>query len=140
MPPPDFDYLTRLLGMAISPVILISACGMLLLTMSNRLARTIDRARQLHTESHAAKDRQIAIIMRRAKFIRSAILFTTLCMVLTALLILIVFYAAVLNFNAFAAIVVLFTASLLCLIAALVFFLRDIYLALHATQVELDSP
>ena len=35
---------------AIGPVILISGVGLLLLTMTNRLGRTIDRARQLKAE------------------------------------------------------------------------------------------
>ena len=38
------------LQMAISPVIMISAYGMLLLSMTNRLGRAIDRARLLSGE------------------------------------------------------------------------------------------
>jgi hypothetical protein len=41
------DQLIPVLQMAIGPTILISGVGMLLLVMTNRLGRTIDRARHV---------------------------------------------------------------------------------------------
>ena len=65
------------LQVATGPVILISGVGLLLLTMTNRLGRTIDRARQLcrdlpesSGEKRGQTLTQITIIYRRAKVIR----------------------------------------------------------------------
>ena len=66
---------------AIGPMILISGLGLILLTTTNRLGRTIDRVRILTaelptvTENKRAKiSAQLAILWRRARLIRMAIL------------------------------------------------------------------
>ena len=46
MPPTSLEQIIPELRDAIGPVILISGVGLLLLTMTNRLGRAIDRARQ----------------------------------------------------------------------------------------------
>ena len=50
MPPTSLEQIIPELRDAIGPVILISGVGLLLLTMTNRLGRAIDRARQLKAE------------------------------------------------------------------------------------------
>ena len=50
MPPTSLEQIIPELRDAIGPVILISGVGLLLLTMTNRLGRAIDRARQLKRE------------------------------------------------------------------------------------------
>ncbi|MCH8539186.1 MAG: DUF2721 domain-containing protein [Opitutales bacterium] len=41
----NFEELSTTLQLATSPAILVSACGLLLLSMTNRLGRAIDRSR-----------------------------------------------------------------------------------------------
>jgi hypothetical protein len=79
------------LHVAVSPVILISAYGLLLLSLTNRLGRAIDRARMLARESESNRAVQIAIIARRAKWIRSAILYVAIAIVSAAVLVLALF-------------------------------------------------
>ena len=55
------------LNLAISPVIMISAYGMLLLSLTNRLGRAIDRARVLAGESGASRQLQVEILAKRAR-------------------------------------------------------------------------
>ena len=50
MLPSHLDQILPELRDAIGPVILISGVGLLLLTMTNRLGRAIDRSRQLKQE------------------------------------------------------------------------------------------
>ena len=50
MSPTSLEQIIPVLRDAIGPVILISGVGLLLLTMTNRLGRAIDRARQLQNE------------------------------------------------------------------------------------------
>src|SRR5476649_238119 len=83
---------------AIGPVILISGVGLLLLTMTNRLGRTIDHARRLQRElaELTAADQpriraQIEIIYRRARIIRMSILLAATSALLSAVLIITLF-------------------------------------------------
>ncbi|MEI9866507.1 MAG: DUF2721 domain-containing protein [Limisphaerales bacterium] len=132
------------LQVATGPVILISGIGLLLLTMTNRLGRTIDRARQLCRELPEADGEkriqtltQIAIIYRRAQVIRWSIGLAGFSVLLVATLIIILFVGALLDWQAGEFVVLVFIASMVSLFAALVAFLYDINLALHALRLEL---
>ena len=124
------------LQLAVSPVILISAYGLLLLSMTNRLGRAIDRARQLVLEG-SAKEEQIAIIARRAVWIRRAIVFVSLALIAAALLVLVLFGSVHLPVNVGPAVSVLFIGSLVCLVVGLIYFLVDIFASLQAMEAEL---
>ena len=132
----DAGNFLEALQLAISPVILISAYGLLLLSMTNRLGRAIDRARQLVREG-AAKEEQIAIIARRAVWIRSAIVFTSLALIAAALLVLVLFASVLLPVGIAPVVSVLFIGSLVCLVVGLAYFLIDIFGSLHAMKAEL---
>jgi hypothetical protein len=124
------------LQLAVSPVILISAYGLLLLSMTNRLGRAIDRARQLVLEG-STKEEQIAIIARRALWIRRAIVFVSLALIAAALLVLVLFGSVHLPVNVGPAVSVLFIGSLVCLVVGLIYFLVDIFASLQAMEAEL---
>ena len=132
----DSHSVFQALQLAVSPVILISAYGLLLLSMTNRLGRAIDRARLLVREG-AAKDDQIAIITRRAGWIRSAIVFTSLALITTALLVLVLFASIYLPVDTAPIVAVLFIGSVVSLVIGLTYFLIDIFGSLHAMQAEL---
>ena len=134
----DSHSVFQALQLAVSPVILISAYGLLLLSMTNRLGRAIDRARLLVHEG-AAKDDQIAIITRRAGWIRSAIVFTTLALIAAGLLVLVLFASIYLPFNIAPVVAVLFIGSLVSAVIGLGYFIADIYGSLHAMQAELQE-
>ncbi|HEY1174383.1 MAG TPA: DUF2721 domain-containing protein [Verrucomicrobiae bacterium] len=134
------------LQVAIGPVILISGVGLLLLTMTNRLGRTIDRARILAKESsttpsdkQAALHEQVTIIYRRAKLLRLAIGLAAGSALLAGLLIISLFIGALLETNIVLIIELLFAGSLLSLISSLVVFMFDINLSLQALRLELNS-
>jgi hypothetical protein len=141
-----FEQLIPELRDAIGPVILISGVGLLLLTMTNRLGRAIDRARQLKAElpKRAGPERaqlraQIAVIYRRARLIRWCILLAALSALLAAALIVTLFVAALLRWQSGLLISFIFIACLLSLIASLVAFIHDINLSLHALKLELET-
>jgi len=132
------------LQVAIGPVILISGVGLLLLTMTNRLGRAIDRARQLARElpERDAADRdpllaQVAIIYRRARFLRLTIVLAGLSVLLAAVLIIALFLTALMKWDCGFMIVLIFIACLGSLIASLATFLFDIHLSLVALKLEL---
>lgn len=135
---------------AIGPMILISGVGMLLLNMTNRLARTIDRSRQLLTmlkdcdeEDRRRYKLQLDILWRRAHLLQTAIALIATSALLAALLVIVLFVSALLKFESAIVLSVLFMLCLGALIAAMIYFLRDINLTLHALALELgrdDQP
>jgi len=134
------------LQVAIGPVILISGVGLLLLTMTNRLGRAIDRARQLKGKlpKRTEPDRQqvqaqVAIIYRRARMIRLGITLAALSALLAAALIIVLFVMALLRLEHGLLVSLLFIACMISLFASLVAFICDINLSLHALKLELEN-
>jgi len=138
--------LVPILQMAIGPVILISGVGLLLLSMTNRLGRVIDRSRLIAEARRngevSERDRlssQLAILSRRARLVQSAIILATLSVLLAGVLIILLFLAALLRLEAGAAVVVLFVGCMGSLIASLVVFIADINLSLSALKLEIGD-
>lgn len=127
------------LQLAVSPVILISAYGLLLLSMTNRLGRAIDRARALALESKTNKNVQIGIITQRAKWIRAAILFIAIAVFAAALLVLVLFLSVFVPFEIKGLVSALFILSVASLIASLIYFIVDIFGSLKAMEAELEN-
>ena len=143
------DDLVPVLQTAIGPMILISGVGMLLLNMTNRLGRTIDRSRQLiellkrcDEEDRRRGKLQLDILWRRAHLLQSAIALIATSALLAALLVIVLFFSVLLRIETAIVLSVLFILCLSLLIAALVYFLRDINLTLRALALELgrDDP
>lgn len=128
------------LRLAVSPVILISAYGLLLLSMTNRLGRAIDRARKLVVDQKINRDVQIDIIARRAKWIRSAILFIAIAIFSVAILVLALFLSVFfpsIDFTVWMS--GLFVLSLFSLIVSLIYFIADIFSSLRAMEADLEN-
>lgn len=136
--------LVPLLQVSIGPVIVISGVGLLLLSMTNRLARVIDRSRQLAKEESAVDGaareslhRQVEILYRRSRLVRRAIFLASVSVFLVAVLIIALFLAELLRLRITPVLVMLFVASMVALILSLVDFIRDIHLSLVALDLEL---
>jgi len=132
---------------AIGPVILISGVGLLLLTMTNRLGRAIDRARQLKRElpertGHEREQTlaQVEIIYRRARLIRSSILLAAISVLLAAALIITLFVTALLQWQQGMLAGLIFICSMVSLFGSMIVFIWDINLSLHALKLELEIP
>jgi len=138
--------LIPVLQTAIGPVILISGIGLLLLTMTNRLGRAIDRARLIGSElsqsdatSRAPLEAQLRILWRRARLIRAAIALAAASALAAALLVILIFFTAILDLPIAWLIGGLFTACMLFLIASLALFIHDINQSLSALKLELQA-
>jgi hypothetical protein len=131
--------------MAITPVILLSGVGALMLTLTNRMGRIVDRTRTLAGLLHAAAEadrahleNQLNIMWRRAKLVRVAVTFAGLSMLLSCLLVIGIFVDVMADDDFGLQLVVVFLASAMCLIAALAAFLRDIWMSLWALSLEVE--
>jgi hypothetical protein len=140
----SLNQLIPVLQVAIGPVILISGVGLLLLTMTNRLARTVDRARILSRElkeSHASDAQQISeqieMIFRRARMLKLAITLAGLSALFAALLIVTLFLTALFQWQTGVVVAALFMGCMASLVGSLVAFLMDVHWALAALEVEL---
>ena len=132
--------------LAIGPVILISGVGLLLLTMTNRFGRIIDRTRQLSNSLRAepspkpeAVRAQLTILLTRARIVRAAIAAASVSVLLAAVIIIVIFVGALFKLSFAAVVVVLFASCLLCLIASLLLFIRDVNLSLSALRLEVGT-
>lgn len=142
----QFNELMSMLQAAVSPVILISGVGLLILSMTNRFGRVLDRSRQLGAAFRNAPQPerkrlrpQLDILTRRARMLRSAISFATLSVLVAAILVIALFLAAFLRVEVVLLGASLFIACLVLLIIALLAFLQDINLSLAALNLELGS-
>src|SRR5438093_9273435 len=111
--------LVPILQIAIGPVILISGVGLLLLSMKNRFGRVIDRSRQLsaalRSTQGAERDvalSQIEILSARALLVRRAITLATISLLLVAVLVITLFVAAVLQWEAGLLVAILFVCCM----------------------------
>lgn len=134
------------LQLAIGPVILISGIGLLLLSMTNRMGRVIDRSHVLIQDYgpaiEGARDivgAQLAILVRRARIIRVAIALSALSVLLAAVLVISLFVGALLQLEIAILLVGIFVLCLICLIVSLIFFITDINLSLKALWLEIPA-
>ncbi len=142
---PSVHELIPVLQTAIGPVILVSGVGLLLLTMTNRLGRVIDRARALGAalESEPAGEHRTAvlaqqrILAKRAEILRRAITLATVSVLFASLLVITLFVTALLRLEDAWLIAALFTLCMLALTGGLVEFLRDLNESLSAIRLEL---
>ena len=131
---------------AVSPVVLISGVGLLLLTMTNRLGRIVDRARSLAMRRKEGEDgdpapihAQLRILSQRARLVRRSIASAGFCVLGAALLVITLFVSSLVDVDLPWLVAAFFILSLLCLIASLVDFIRDVYRALEATALEVGE-
>lgn len=126
-----------------TPVILISGLGLLLLTMTNRMGRIIDRTRLYASQLRQAEEPerkqlevQLDLTWRRAKIVRLSLTFATSSMLVSSALVVTIFLGATLRTDLSALMLVLFLSAIALLMAALAAFLRDIFVSLAALRLE----
>ncbi|MAT71497.1 MAG: hypothetical protein CMJ58_18470 [Planctomycetaceae bacterium] len=140
----DLQHLIPILQVAVGPVILISGVGLLLLTMTNRFGRVIDRSRELVEQVRSGKgdrarnEAQLQILWDRARLLRTAIYLAGASALLAASLVIVLFLGAKLSWNVAAAVGTLFVGCLAAICVSLLLFLRDLQRSLRALALELD--
>ena len=144
MDPLNTNSLLPIIQLSITPVILISGLGGLLITLTNRMARIVDRSRILcaQVRSANAEERphavnQLEVMWRRANLMRWAVTCAAASMFVACLLIVGIFLSALLNREMPLLMLGLFSLSLLMLISSLVLFLRDLFISLVALGIEM---
>jgi hypothetical protein len=132
------------LQVAIGPVVLISGIGLLILSMTNRFGRVIDRGRilarelaEVPSQDQVHIEAQLQILTRRAEYLRRAITAASISVLLAAVLIIALFITAVLKVEDAWLIGLLFIGSMGALIFSLVSFLQDLNESLLAFKLDI---
>ena len=127
----------------ITPVALISGVGLLLLTITNRLGRTIDRTRilvnELDKENVQRKENkinEIKILHRRSEYLRFSIGSITISVITSSLIIPLLFVMMLFNIDLKFYGYILFTFSILSILVSSVYFFMDVVLSLKAIHLE----
>jgi len=140
------EQIVPALKLSIGPVILISGAGLVLLSMTNRYARVIDRARTLaetlRQNSSGKSERvhsQIQIIAQRARNLRLAIACVSISLLLAGVLVISLFLITLLQIHAVGLIIVFFTLCMAALSLGLIIFILDVNQSMAALKIELGD-
>jgi hypothetical protein len=121
---------------AVAPVFLLAGVGATLNVLASRIGRIIDRARIMEDRLPSATPEfardlhtRLRVLSRRATLINRAIGLCVLSGLLVSLVVAALFVSALLRIELAAPIAVVFVIALLSLAAALLLFLREVFLA-----------
>lgn len=130
----------EVIQLAVAPVFLLAGVGTTLNVLATRIGRIIDRARlmedRLPTSSpeHAEElHERLRVLSKRASLINRAIALCVLCGLLVSLVVAALFVSSSLRIDLAMPIAITFVVALLSLAAALIYFLREVFIATEAT-------
>ena len=128
--------------LAIAPVFLLTGVAAFLNVLTNRLARIIDRARVLEAmlghvseQQRAEAERELGALSRRARLINRSIGMATICALLVCTVVALLFANALLDVDIGVVVGLAFVGTMLALIAALVSFLHEVFLATRHLRI-----
>jgi hypothetical protein len=141
LPTVDLGDVTHAIQLALAPVFLLTGIAGMLNVMAGRLARIIDRGRQLGEHERpaslatAAVTTELQSLERRRHLASAAITASTLAALLVCLVIAVLFLEVLLELKLKWVLGLLFTASTLALVVGLGFFLREVHLATQTVRI-----
>jgi hypothetical protein len=128
--------ISHAIQLAIAPVFLLTAVGTIINALINRLARAVDRRRDVEQllatpemPDRASLEFELGILARRTVHIVRSIALAVFSALMVCVLIAAAFTAAFVSIDLSRAVAALFVASMIALIACLVLFLREVFLA-----------
>jgi len=131
--------LAQVIQLSVAPVFLLTGVGATLGVLANRIARIIDRARSMEERLESADaglaadlHERLKVMSLRATCINRAIALSVLSGLLVSLVVAGLFVAASTTIDLAVPIAISFVGALLSLAAALLFFLREIFIATAA--------
>lgn len=131
--------------LAVAPVFLLSGVGIMLTVLTNRLARAVDRARDMERSAHAMAPGEgrddlhesLATLARRGRLLSFAIALCTICALLVSVVVVVLFLGESFSFRITYAVDALFIAAMLSFIGAILCFLREVFIATATLRIGL---
>ncbi|MEL6258078.1 MAG: DUF2721 domain-containing protein [Pseudomonadota bacterium] len=138
--------IASLIELSIAPVFFLVGIGAILQVLTNRLGRAVDRTRALETELTLNPKGQAAVLARgelrmldrRIIRIHWSISLCTVSALLVCVVIAALFMEEVVQFDVSPVIAVLFIMAMISLIAALIYFLAEIFVAARMLRVRTE--
>lgn len=137
--------ISHLIQLSVAPVFLLTGVGSILGVLAGRVGRIVDRARKLENElpqtptpKHAEIHVELRRLSRRAHLTYWAIALCTVCALLVCTMIALLFIGDFVTTSMAQIVALLFITAMLSLISGLLFFLREVYLAIRYLRLELD--
>ena len=133
--------ISGVIQLAVAPVFLLTAIGTLIAALNIRLGRAVDRRRELEEKSPSlpadelpSARSELEIIARRIRFVYLAILAAVISGLFVCLLIAAAFLGAFVRADLSYTIAGMFVIAMVGLIACLLLFLREIFLAVSTPR------
>ena len=141
------ENVAHLIQLALGPVFLISGVGITLSMLTQRLSRIVDRARTLEDRrevtANEAKlkviDKDLRVILRRSRYINSAIALSTTSALLTTLVVTLLFASEFTPMSVGGVIAVMFVSSTACLSTAFIMFLIEVRIATNTLRIGVQK-
>jgi len=141
------ENVAHLIQLALGPVFLISGVGITLSMLTQRLSRIVDRARTLEDKRELTKDegklkvidKDLRVILRRSRYINSAIALSTTSALLTTLVVTLLFASEFTPMSVGGVIAVMFVSSTACLSTAFIMFLIEVRIATNTLRIGVQK-
>ena len=141
----NIDTVASVIDVAVAPVFLLAGISGLLMVLTSRLGRTIDRSRSLQsTEAEVrsprhrqALQREMANLLRRMHLNHVAISMAVLSAILVCLVVVTLFLGSLLQLNVSSVIAGLFIVCMIILSLAFISFLLEVLVAIRVLRASL---
>jgi len=137
------DNIAHSIQLALAPSFLLTAISTLLILLTSRLGRAVDRSRWIEQhyapKGHEGHDYQVAqlrLIDQRMKYANRALVLSALSAMLICIVIGGIFVSALLGFELASMMAVAFVIAMLLLIGSLVLLLYEVRIAVEATRIQ----
>ena len=140
--------ISKVVQLVIAPAFLLTGIGTFLTIMTQRLARVIDRAREVSFETDSPNESSDLAALRdmlaiRAKLIQRGIVLCTVAAIIICGLIGVMFLDALIEPSLAVLIAIVFVVAMATVMAGLTFFLREVFIAtasLRSRHIRTGDP
>jgi len=135
----------QLLAAAVTPLVLISGVGLILLSLVNRYSHAIDRTRELYNtpkdDNTVFQKRQLQVrhMYKRCTILKKSIGFLITCVACSGFIILLSVIQQIININFEIFKIILLFIAILSLVLSILMFFVDIRLSMTALDIELGK-
>jgi hypothetical protein len=144
-PTTSVTTVAQIIQLAVAPVFLLAGIGAFLNVCASRLARIVDRARNVEPrllasrgQEHGRLQGEMRILDRRIRLVNRAIFLTVLAAVLICLVVVLLFAAGLTDAHYGTSIALLFIASMVAIGSGFAVFLWETRIAARAVRIRTE--
>ena len=141
-PSPELTHLAQIIQLAVAPVFLLAGIGAFLNVCAGRLARIVDRARNLEPRIFASRGaehdrllREVRMLDRRIRVVNAAIFTTVLAALIISAVVVLLFIAFLTGYKIGTAVALLFIAAMVFTALSFAIFLYETRLGTRSVRI-----